>query len=232
IRRPQGMLLVVGPTGSGKTTTLYALINEIRQDPLNIVTIEDPVEYEVDGITQVQVHEKAGLTFAKALRSILRQDPDVILVGEIRDGETAQTAFHAAMTGHLVLSTVHATDSVSALLRVRDLGLDRSVVATALIGIVGQRLVRQNCSICAEPESPPPIYLERLQILPEHMSRLRKSAGCAACGFNATKGRVGLYEMLEIRGEVRTSAEHASESELRNVATGTGMVTITQQVVR
>jgi type II secretory ATPase GspE/PulE/Tfp pilus assembly ATPase PilB-like protein len=141
------MILVVGPTGSGKTTTLYALINEIRQEPLNIVTIEDPVEYEVDRITQVPVHEKAGLTFAKALRSILRQDPDVILVGEIRDSETAQTAFHAAMTGHLVLSTVHATDAVSALLRVRKLGLDRSMVASALIGIIGQRLVRDNCGM-------------------------------------------------------------------------------------
>jgi type IV pilus assembly protein PilB len=232
IRRPQGMLLVVGPTGSGKTTTLYALINEIRHQPLNIVTIEDPVEYEVDRITQVQVHEKAGLTFAKALRSILRQDPDVILVGEIRDGETAQTAFHAAMTGHLVLSTVHATDAVSALLRVRELGLDRSLVATALIGIIGQRLVRENCPLCAEPEDPPGIYLERLAIPAENSSHLRHSAGCAQCNFSGTKGRVGLYELLEIRGEVRSSAEKASESELRNVATGTGMVTITQQAVQ
>src|SRR5215467_13329159 len=189
IRRPQGMLLVVGPTGSGKTTTLYALINEIRQEPLNIVTIEDPVEYEVDRITQVQVHEKAGLTFAKALRSILRQDPDVILVGEIRDAETAQTAFHAAMTGHLVLSTVHATDAVSALLRVRELGLDRSLVATALIGIIGQRLVRENCLVCAEPENPPSIYLERLQIPAEHFGGLKRSAGCTECNFTGTKGR-------------------------------------------
>jgi type II secretory ATPase GspE/PulE/Tfp pilus assembly ATPase PilB-like protein len=232
IRRPQGMLLVVGPTGSGKTTTLYALINEIRQEPLNIVTIEDPVEYEVDRITQVQVHEKAGLTFAKALRSILRQDPDVILVGEIRDAETAQTAFHAAMTGHLVLSTVHATDAISALLRVRELGLDRSLVATALIGIIGQRLVRENCLLCAETEQPPAIYLERLEIPSENLSHLRRSVGCSQCNFSGTKGRVGLYELLEIRGDVRSSAEKASESELRNVATGTGMVTITQQAVQ
>src|SRR4029077_15234 len=170
------MLLVVGPTGSGKTTTLYALINEIRQEPLNIVTIEDPIEYEVDRITQVQVQDKAGLTFAKALRSILRQDPDVILVGEIRDAETAQTAFHAAMTGHLVLSTVHATDAISALLRVRELGLDRSVVASTLIGIVGQRLVRQNCAVCAEAETPRPIYLERLEIPAANPSSLHRSS--------------------------------------------------------
>ncbi len=232
IRRPQGMLLVVGPTGSGKTTTLYALINEIRQEPLNVVTIEDPIEYEVDRITQVQVHEKAGLTFAKALRSILRQDPDVILVGEIRDAETAQTAFHAAMTGHLVLSTVHATDAISALLRVRELGLDRSVVASTLIGIVGQRLVRQNCPVCVESEYPRPIYLERLEIPLSDQSRLRRSPGCANCDFSGTSGRVGLYELLEIRGDVRTSAEKGTEAELRNIATGTGMATITEQAVR
>ncbi len=231
IRRPQGMLLVVGPTGSGKTTTLYALINEIRQEPLNIVTIEDPIEYEVDRITQVQVQEKVGLTFAKTLRSILRQDPDVILVGEIRDAETAQCAFHAAMTGHLVLSTVHATDAVSALLRVRELGVDRSLVATTLIGIIGQRLVRENCPFCAELEYPRPIYLERLRIDSTYASQLRRSPGCAQCNFGGTSGRVGLYELLEIRGEVRASAERASESELRNVATGTGMVTITDQAV-
>jgi type IV pilus assembly protein PilB len=231
VRRPQGMLLVVGPTGSGKTTTLYALINEIRGEPINVVTIEDPVEYEVDRITQVQVHEKAGFTFAKALRSILRQDPDVILVGEIRDAETAQTAFHAAMTGHLVLSTVHATDAISAFLRVRELGLDRSLVATALVGIVGQRLVRQNCALCAEPEFPRPIYLERLGIPAVDPARLRQSKGCSFCNNTGTSGRVGLYELLEMRGEVRSSAERASESELRNVAMGTGMVTITQQAV-
>jgi type IV pilus assembly protein PilB len=232
IRRPQGMLLVVGPTGSGKTTTLYALINEIRSEPVNIVTIEDPVEYEVDRITQVQINEKAGFTFAKALRSILRQDPDVILVGEIRDAETAQTAFHAAMTGHLVLSTVHATDAISALLRVRELGLDRSLVASALIGIVGQRLVRQNCTLCAEPEFPRPIYLERLEIPTTDPASLRRSPGCASCNFTGTSGRVGLYELLEMRGEVRASAEKASEHELRNVARGTGMMTITEQAVQ
>ncbi len=232
VRRPQGMLLVVGPTGSGKTTTLYALINEIRQEPINVVTIEDPVEYEVDRITQVQVHEKAGFTFAKALRSILRQDPDVILVGEIRDAETAATAFHAAMTGHLVLSTVHATDAISALLRVRELGLDRSLVATALIGIVGQRLVRLNCPACAEPEYPRPIYLERLGLSALNPSQLKRSPGCTHCGHSGTSGRAGLYELLEMRGEIRSSAERASESELRNVALGTGMATITQQAVQ
>jgi len=232
IRRPQGMLLVVGPTGSGKTTTLYALINEVRNEPINVVTIEDPIEYEVDRITQVQVHERAGLTFAKVLRSILRQDPDVILVGEIRDTETAQTAFHAAMTGHLVLSTVHATDSVAALLRVRELGVDRTLVASILVGIIGQRLVRQNCTVCSEREYPRPIYLERLGIVADDPTLFRRSPGCAHCNFGGTSGRVGLYELLELRGEVKTSAEKGSEAELRNVAIGTGMTTITQQAVQ
>jgi type II secretory ATPase GspE/PulE/Tfp pilus assembly ATPase PilB-like protein len=131
------MLLAVGPTGSGKTTTLYGLVNEIRQEPMNIVTIEDPIEYEVDGVSQVPVNEKTGLTFSKALRSILRQDPDVILVGEIRDSDTAVTALHAAMTGHLVMSTLHATDAVTALLRLAELGVDRTVLASAMIGVVG-----------------------------------------------------------------------------------------------
>jgi type II secretory ATPase GspE/PulE/Tfp pilus assembly ATPase PilB-like protein len=231
MRRPQGMLLVVGPTGSGKTTTLYALINEIRLEPLNIVTIEDPIEYEVDRLTQVQVHEKAGLTFARILRSILRQDPDVILVGEIRDAETALTAFHAAMTGHLVLSTVHATDSISALLRVRDLGVDRSIVVSTLIGIIGQRLGRENCRFCAEHDNPRPIYLDRLAIAATDPSCFRRSPGCSSCNFSGTSGRVGLYELLEMRGEVRASAEKGSENELRNVALGTGMISITKQAV-
>ena len=169
--------------------------------------------------------------FGSALRASLRQDPDVILVGEIRDAETAQTAFHAAMTGHLVLSTVHATDAISALLRVRELGLDRSLVATALIGIVGQRLVRQNCPACVETEHPQPIYLELLGNDLGDASGFKRSAGCAQCNSTRTSGRVGIYELLEIRGEVKASAEKASESELRNVALGTGMRTITEQAV-
>src|SRR5678816_3619422 len=159
-RRSQGILFVVGPTGSGKTTTLYGLINEIRNEPMNIVTIEDPIEYEVDGITQIQTHEKAGLTFARVLRAILRQDPDVILVGEIRDAETAKTAVHASMTGHLVLSTLHATDTVSAMSRLTELGVDRSLAAGVILGVVAQRLVRLNCERCSEPEYPRGVLLD------------------------------------------------------------------------
>src|SRR5437870_5400875 len=191
IRRPQGMLLTVGPTGSGKTTTLYAFVNEIRQEPMNIVTIEDPIEYEVDGVSQVPVNEKTGLTFSKALRSILRQDPDVILVGEIRDSDTALTAFHAAMTGHLVMSTLHATDAVSALLRLAELGVDRTVLASALIGVVAQRLVRLNCAACAEPDFPRPIYLQNLSISESQQSLLRQCKGCVQCTSSGCRSPIG-----------------------------------------
>ncbi len=231
IRRPQGILLSVGPTGSGKTTSLYALINEIRQEPLNIVTIEDPIEYEVMGISQVQVNEKAGLTFAKSLRSILRQDPDVILVGEIRDADTANTAFHAAMTGHLVMSTLHATDSISALLRLSELSVDRNVMASALIGIIAQRLLRLSCSSCGEPDFPRPVYLRRLGIEENQQSRLRQSKGCPHCKFNGSRGRTGVFELLEIHGKLRETVLMGSEFEIRHAAASDGFVSITRQAV-
>ena len=229
IRQPQGILLVVGPTGSGKTTTLYALVHEIRSEPLNIVTIEDPIEYEIDGITQVQLHEKSGLTFARALRSILRQDPDVILLGEIRDAETAKTAFHAAMTGHLVLSTLHCADTVSAFLRLTELGIDRALAASAIIGIIAQRLVRLNCPHCADPEFPRPVYLERLQIPQASQSRLRLSTGCADCRFTGCRGRAGLYELLELRGLLRRLAAAGDDAGLRSAAIAAGLVTLNQR---
>jgi type IV pilus assembly protein PilB len=231
VRRPEGILLTVGPTGSGKTTTLYSFINEIRQDPVNIVTIEDPIEYEVDGISQVQVNEKAGLTFSKALRSILRQDPDVILVGEIRDADTARTAFHAAMTGHLVMSTLHATDTVSAFLRLSELGVERSLIASALIGIMAQRLVRLNCRSCAEPDFPRPIYLERLAIDERRQSQLRQSKGCPHCALTGSRGRAGLFELLEIHGPLRGRILTGTEFEIRHAAREAGLVTMTRQAV-
>ena len=231
IRRPQGMLLAVGPTGSGKTTTLYAFVNEIRQEPMNIVTIEDPIEYEVAGVSQVPVNEKTGLTFSKALRSILRQDPDVILVGEIRDTDTAITAFHAAMTGHLVMSTVHATDAISALLRLTELGVNRAVLASALIGIVGQRLVRLNCPACAEPDFPRPIYLQHLSIQESRQSQLRQSRGCSHCNSSGSRGRVGLYELMEVNSRLRNSIRTGSEFEIREAADKAGLVSMTRQAV-
>jgi type II secretory ATPase GspE/PulE/Tfp pilus assembly ATPase PilB-like protein len=232
IRRPEGMLLVVGPTGSGKTTTLYAFLNEIRQEQLNIVTIEDPIEYELDRISQVQVHEKAGLTFSKALRSILRQDPDVIVLGEIRDGDTAQTAFHAAMTGHLVLATIHATDAISAFLRLSELGVARSVIGSAVIGVVAQRLVRLNCPGCIEPEFPRAVYLERLGISPSNQSQLRQSSGCALCRSTGSRGRTGLIELLEMQHRIRQKVIVGSETDIRQVASEIGFVGLTDQAVR
>lgn len=231
IRRPQGILLAVGPTGSGKTTTLYAFINEIRQEPLNIVTIEDPIEYEVDGVSQVQVHEKAGLTFSKALRAILRQDPDVILVGEIRDSDTAATAFHAAMTGHLVLSTLHATDAISCLLRLSELGVDPKIMSSALIGVVAQRLARLNCNACAEADFPRPIYLQQLGIKESSQSQLRHSNGCAHCQFSGNRGRIGLYELMEVKGALRDRILTGTETEIRHDARAAGYVPMTRQAV-
>ena len=231
IRRPQGMLLAVGPTGSGKTTTLYAFVNEIRQEPINIVTIEDPIEYEVDGVTQVPVNEKTGLTFSRALRSILRQDPDVVLVGEIRDSDTAVTALHAAMTGHLVMSTLHATDAISSLLRLEELGVDRSILASALIGVVAQRLVRLNCPACAEPDFPRPIYLQQLAIDQSRQSQLRQSNGCGQCKSSGSRGRLGLYELMEVNGQLRNTILTGSELEIREAAYAAGLVSMTRQAV-
>jgi type IV pilus assembly protein PilB len=225
------MLLAVGPTGSGKTTTLYAFVNEIRQEPMNIVTIEDPIEYEVDGISQVPVNEKTGLTFSKALRSILRQDPDVILVGEIRDSDTAVTAFHAAMTGHLVMSTLHATDAISALLRLGELGVDRAVLASALIGVVAQRLVRLNCTECAEPDFPRPIYLQQLSIEESRQSALRQSKGCSHCKSSGSRGRIGLYELMEVNARLRTTILTGTEFEIRGAAQQAGLTSMTRQAV-
>jgi type II secretory ATPase GspE/PulE/Tfp pilus assembly ATPase PilB-like protein len=231
IRRPQGMLLAVGPTGSGKTTTLYAFVNEIRQEPINIVTIEDPVEYEVDGVNQVPVNERTGLTFSKALRAILRQDPDVILVGEIRDSDTAITAFHAAMTGHLVMSTLHATDTTSALLRLMELGVNRTILASALIGVLAQRLVRLNCPACAEQDFPRSIYLQHLSIDSGGQPGFRQSQGCAHCRSSGSRGRVGLYELMEVNGPLRRSILTGSEFEIRDAADQAGLNSITRQAV-
>jgi type II secretory ATPase GspE/PulE/Tfp pilus assembly ATPase PilB-like protein len=231
IRRPQGILLAVGPTGSGKTTTLYAFVNEIHREPINLVTIEDPVEYEVDGVTQVQVNEKTGLTFSKALRAILRQDPDVILVGEIRDTDTALTAFHAAMTGHLVMSTLHAADAISALLRLAELGVGRPVLSSALIGVVAQRLVRLNCAECLEQDFPRPIYLEHLSIQESQQGLLRQSQGCAHCDFTGNRGRVGLYELMEITPRLRSTILTGSEFEIREAARQAGLNSLTRQSV-
>ena len=231
IRRPQGMLLTVGPTGSGKTTTLYACVNEIRPEPINIVTIEDPIEYEIDGVTQVQVNEKTGLTFSKVLRAILRQDPNVILVGEIQDADTALTAFHAAMTGHLVMSTLHAADAISALLRLTELGIGRPVLSSALIGVVAQRLARLNCPACLERDFPRPIYLKHLSIQETQQEKLLHCRGCAQCRFTGHRGRIGMYELMEITPRLRSTILAGSEFDIRDAARLDGLISLTRQAV-
>ena len=231
IHRPQGIVLVVGPTGSGKTTTLYSLVREVCREPLNIVTIEDPVEYELERITQVQVNEKAGLTFARALRAILRQDPDVILIGEIRDSETAKIAFEASMTGHLVLSTLHTKDCTSALSRLVELGVKRDLIANGTAAVIAQRLVRENCPACSEPDFPRPMYLTRLGISEDTITQFRRGPGCPNCDFTGIKGRAGLYEVMEVTRGIRTALIDGSEEDIRRALKTDDVKTLTDQAL-
>ena len=231
VHRPQGAIVVVGPTGSGKTTTLYSMVHEVCREPLNIVTIEDPVEFEIERITQVQVNDKAGLTFARALRAILRQDPDVILVGEVRDGETAKTAFDAAMTGHLVLTTLHTTDCVSAASRLVELGVPRDLIAQGTAALVAQRLIRLNCPMCSEQDSPRAIYLRRLGIPECEQFRLKRGVGCPSCNFTGVKGRAGLYEVMEVNKEIRGVLQDGTEEDMRRVLKANGIRGLMEQAL-
>jgi type IV pilus assembly protein PilB len=219
VAQPQGMILITGPTGSGKTTTLYAMLNHRRSPEVNIVTIEDPIEYQLPGINQVQINTRAGLTFAGVLRSILRQDPDVILVGETRDQETAEVAFQAAMTGHLVLSTLHTNSAIATITRLYDLGVDPNILATSLTLVVAQRLVRRICEHCREPITPDAATLERLGLGPADTMPMFRGRGCAACGQTGYSGRVGVYEFLKPTPTIRKLInDRAGEADLRKAA--------------
>jgi type II secretory ATPase GspE/PulE/Tfp pilus assembly ATPase PilB-like protein len=230
--RPQGMILVVGPTGSGKSTTLQALLQTIHRPRLNLITLEDPVEYLEEGLTQVQVNEKIGLTFAAALRSVLRQDPDVIMVGEIRDEETALIAFRAAMTGHLVLSTLHTNDAVATVTRLFNLGLAPYLVSASLLGILSQRLVRRNCPHCRETYEPAEVLLQRHPFLgpllgPAPWAFLKRGGGCPACRGTGVAGREGVFELLTVGAAVREAIlRQSAETELRALAQAGGMETL------
>lgn len=204
-----GMVLITGPTGSGKTTTLYSMLHRLKSEDINIVTVEDPIEYRLDGISQVQVNEKAGMTFASVLRSVLRQDPDVVLVGEIRDRETADIAFQAALTGHMVFSTLHTNDAVAAVSRLLDMGVERFKMAPALIGVAAQRLVRRVCPDCRAPVPPEPVLARRLRAagLPE---RQFKGKGCERCAFTGLKGRIALTELLDLRDPAARASLNAA----------------------
>jgi len=203
IHKPYGMFLVTGPTGSGKTTTVYASLSEIDAQQHNITTIEDPVEYRLDGITQIAVNAAADVTFASILRSVLRQDPDVLLVGEIRDKETAEIACQAALTGHFVFTTLHANDTVATITRLLDLGLDPMLIQTAVTAVLGQRLARRLCERCKEPYPPPDELLKRLGVKPGVVQQIYREKGCDACGGTGYKGRLGLHELMVMNNDIR-----------------------------
>lgn len=222
ISRPYGMMLVTGPTGSGKSTTLYSVLERINEPESNLITVEDPVEYMIPGINQVQINEKAGLTFADALRSILRQDPDKIMVGEIRDTETAQLAVRAALTGHLVLSTLHTNDAPSAVIRLNDMGVAPFLISSSVIGVIAQRLVRKLCPACKEAFEPGPNVCREYQI-PEG-SRIYKAVGCEQCRWSGYKGRTAVFQMMTINDEIRRLiAEEAQAREIEDAALRNGM---------
>ena len=198
-----GVLLIVGPTGSGKSSTMYAMINRMNTKEVNLVTLEDPVEYNVDGVNQVQINEKIDMTFASGLRAILRQDPDIIAVGEIRDGETAEIAMRAAITGHIVLSTIHTNDAVGTIERLTDIGVEPYLISSALKGVISQRLVRRICPSCREAYEPTAEELEDLGITPEPGMKLYRGAGCPDCYGTGYRGRIAVFEILSVNRELR-----------------------------
>jgi type IV pilus assembly protein PilB len=231
IHRPVGMILVTGPTGSGKTTTLYSALSELNKETENIITAEDPIEYNFMGINQVQMHEEIGLTFASALRSFLRQDPDIIMVGEIRDFETAQIAVQAALTGHLVLSTVHTNDAPGTITRLIDMGIEPFLISSAVILILAQRLIRKICMDCREPIKVHPQLLIDLGVPPDEVKSLTiyKGKGCPICNNTGYKGRVGLYEVMPMKEDIKELVlSRASTSEVKKEAIRLGMKTLRQ----
>jgi type IV pilus assembly protein PilB len=229
---PYGFILVTGPTGSGKSTTLYATLAKLNSVDKNVITLEDPIERRMDGLNQVQVNAKAGMTFASGLRSILRSDPDIIMVGEIRDHETARIAVESALTGHLVLSTLHTNDSAGAITRLADMGIEPYLTSSSLVGVVAQRLIRILCPRCKKE-----YVIDRKELLktvpdfpldPEEQSvKLYHAKGCVACSGTGYRGRKGIYEFLRITEEIQTLIlQRASTYEIRSKAIEEGMVTL------
>jgi type II secretion system protein E len=230
IRQPHGMILSTGPTGSGKSTTLYGALQELTSPTTNILTIEDPVEYQIAGIGQIQVRPSIGLSFANGLRSIVRQDPDILMVGEIRDEETAEIAIHAALTGHMVFSTLHTNDSPGAVTRLLDMGVEPYLAASSIIGVVAQRLLRRNCSNCAKPSDESETTLRPLGLSAKDVKGrvLMRGAGCDKCQGTGFKGRTGLFELLVIDEKIQHMiTERAPSSTIKNYAVETlGMKTL------
>ncbi len=226
-----GIILVTGPTGSGKTTTLYAVLSSINSPDINIITIEDPVEYQLKGVNQIQVNPKIELTFARGLRSIVRQDPDVILIGEMRDLETAEIGVQSALTGHLVFSTLHTNDSASAITRLVDLGIEPFLISSSVIAVIAQRLVRVLCDSCRQPHTPDAATMERLGLDPEKagQSVIFRATGCSRCFHSGYRGRVGIYEVLEMHPSLQNLVLKTYDSHrIKNEAVRLGMTTLYQ----
>ena len=210
--KPHGIILVTGPTGSGKTTTLYAGITLLNSNERNILTVEDPIEYQLDGIGQTQVNNKVDMTFARGLRAILRQDPDVVMVGEIRDLETAQIAVQASLTGHLVLSTLHTNSAVGAITRLQDMGVEPFLLSSSILGVLAQRLVRQLCSICKQPHSANESEIKLMSLASSPAPTIYSAKGCEECNFQGYRGRTGIYDLMIVDEEIR-EAIHNNEAE-------------------
>ena len=231
VKNPNGIIMITGPTGSGKTTTLYAVLKELNKVQSNIITVEDPVEYRLDGINQVQVNTKAGLTFANGLRSILRQDPDIIMIGEIRDAETAQIAVRAAITGHLVLSTIHTNDSASTISRLIDMGIEPFLVSSSVVGVVAQRLVRKICANCKTPYKPE--HSEMMLLKLREPKNIYKGNGCSSCNNTGYKGRTAIHEVLPINRDIRELIDRkATTDQLRHMAGKLGTVSLRESCVK
>jgi len=229
IRQPHGIVLVTGPTGSGKTTTLYSALSRLDSRTTNIMTVEDPIEYDLDGIGQTQVNPRIDMTFGKALRAILRQDPDVVMIGEIRDLETAQIAVQASLTGHLVLATLHTNDSASAVTRLVDMGIEPFLLSSSLIGVLAQRLVRRLCPHCKREEviEVRPGEADTLRAEGKPLQRVWHAVGCEKCGQSGYQGRMGVYELLTVDAEIQTMIHRQQpESEIKQVALAKGMHTM------
>ncbi len=227
LKNPHGILLVTGPTGSGKSTTLYTALSELNKEDVNIITVEDPVEANIDGINQVQVNPKAGLTFASALRSILRQDPDIIMIGEIRDQETASIAVQASITGHLVVSTLHTNSAASTITRLEDMGIEPYLIADATIGVIAQRLVRRLCPACKRAKKADADELELLNKGPDEDITIYTPCGCPQCDMAGFKGRIGVYEIMEITQPLKTIiSKKGSVEDIKDKALEEGMNTL------
>ncbi|RED61706.1 GspE/PulE family protein [Cohnella lupini] len=225
IERPYGILLITGPTGSGKTTTLYSALSHLNQDDVNIITVEDPVEYQLDGINQVHVNPAIGLSFASGLRSILRQDPNIVMVGEIRDSETAEIAIRASLTGHLVLTTLHTNDSVSSITRLRDMGIESYLLASSILGIVAQRLVRRICPDCKTTYKPSDQERFMLEGRGIKTDALHRGIGCGSCNRTGYRGRVAIHEVLVVNDNLRKLISlNATVEEMRQSALEQGMI--------